>query len=100
MNADKTDYWENIYRERAVFRERMRLAMGMSLRPEDKAVHLTQGLAESNISEQYYEPPLMQVIPSACNACPINLYEVTNKFLTEERQYCLKQKRLLISSLS
>ena len=79
VNTDQTDYWENIYRERAVFRERMRLAMGMSLRPEDKAVHLTQGLEESNISEQYYEPPLMQVIPSACNACPVNLYEVTNK---------------------
>ena len=42
-------------------------------------MHLTQGLEESNISEKYYEPPLMQVIPSACNSCPVNRYEVTNK---------------------
>ena len=35
------------------------------LRPEDKPVHLTAGVQESNISEKYYEPPLMQVIPSA-----------------------------------
>ena len=53
--------------------------MGLSLRPENQPVHLTQGLEESNISEKYYEPPLMQVIPSACNACPENVYRVTDK---------------------
>ena len=42
-------------------------------------MHVTQGVEESNIDEKYYEPPLMQVIPSACNACPENRYEVTNK---------------------
>ena len=52
--------------------------MGLSLRPENKAVHLTDGLAASNIDEKYYEPPLMQVIPSACAACPPNKYIVTN----------------------
>ena len=54
--------------------------MGMSLRPENREHpgHLTQGLEESNIDEKYYEPPLMQVIPSACNACPENRYEVTS----------------------
>ncbi len=79
VDTDHPEYWESIYRERAVVRERMRLAMGMSLRPENQPVHVTQGLEESNISEKYYEPPLMQVIPSACNACPENDYEVTNR---------------------
>lgn len=79
INYDESVYRESVYRERAIVRERMRLAMGMSLRPEDRPVHLTQGLEESNISEKYYEPPLMQVIPSACNSCPENQYEVTNK---------------------
>ena len=55
------------------------MAMGMSLRPEDAPVHVSQGVEESNIAEKYYEPPLMQVIPSACNSCPENKYEVTNK---------------------
>ena len=52
----------------------------MSLRPEnrDRPGHLTEGLEESNIDEKYYEPPLMQVIPSACNACPENRYEITD----------------------
>lgn len=78
VDYDESEY-DSIYRERAITRERIRLAMGLSLRPENMPVHLTQGLEESNISDKYYEPPLMQVIPSACNACPENSYSVTNK---------------------
>ena len=58
-------YRESIYRARAVVRERLRLAMGLSLRPENKPVHLTAGVEASNISEKYYEPPLMQIGPDA-----------------------------------
>lgn len=80
VDYEETDYWENVYRDRATIRERLRLAMGMSLRPEnrDHPAHLTQGLEDSNIDEKYYEPPLMQVIPSACNACPESRYEITD----------------------
>lgn len=60
VDYDESEY-QNIYRERSIVRERLRLAMGMSLRPENRPVHLTQGLEESNISEKYYEPPLMQI---------------------------------------
>ena len=75
---ERAKYRDSIYRERAVASERVRLAMGLSLRPENKAVHLTEGLAASNVDEIYYEPPLMQVIPSACAACAPNKYEVSN----------------------
>ena len=71
-------YRESIWRERAICAERVRLAMGMSLRPEDQPVHVTAGITESNISEKYYEPPLMQVIPSACDACAVKRYKVTD----------------------
>lgn len=76
--GDTATYRESIYRERAIASERVRLAMGMSLRPEDKPVHVTSGLEESNIAEHYYEPPLMQVIPSACNKCEENIYRVSS----------------------
>ncbi len=79
VNQEEPVYRESIYRERSIVREQLRLAMGLSLRPENVPVHLTQGLMESNIDEKYYEPPLMQVIPSACNACPVNEYKVTNR---------------------
>ena len=71
-------YRESIYRERAIASERVRLAMGLSLRPENAPVHVTSGLSASNISDKYYEPPLMQVIPSACDMCEHNVYEVTD----------------------
>ena len=76
--GDVPTYRESIYRERAIAAERVRLAMGMSLRPQDKPVHVTSGLEESNVAEKYYEPPLMQVIPSACNLCEEKKYEVSN----------------------
>ena len=58
-------YRDSIYRERAIVGERL----GMSLNPADKPTRITKEIDESNISEKYYEPPLLQVIPSACNEC-------------------------------
>ena len=79
VNEDtKVKYRESVYRARSIVRERLRLAMGLSLRPENKPVHLTAGVEASNISEKYYEPPLMQVIPSGCESCEENKYEVSN----------------------
>lgn len=78
VNYEESPF-QSVYRERAIVRERLRMAMGLSLRPDNVHMHLTQGLKESNIDKKYYEPPLMQVIPSACNACPENEYSVTNK---------------------
>lgn len=77
--TEEPRFRESIYRERAIAAERVRLAMGMSLRPEDKPVHVTEGINQSDISDKYYEPPLMQVIPSACDKCPDNVYEVSNQ---------------------
>ncbi len=77
--TEEPRFRKNIYQERAVVAERVRLAMGMSLRPEDKPVHVTEGINQSDISNKYYEPPLMQVIPSACDKCPDNVYEVSDQ---------------------
>lgn len=79
ITEDEPKYRDSIYRERAVVSERIRLAMGMSLRPEDKPVHITANLNQIDIADKYYEPPLMQVIPSACEACDDNVYEVSNQ---------------------
>lgn len=83
-------YRESIYRERQIAAERVRLAMGLSLRPENKPVHITSGLSASNISDKYYEPPLMQVIPSACDKCPDNMYEVSNHCRNCVAHFCIK----------
>ncbi len=78
LGEEIDNYRINQYRKREIVRERLRLAMGMSLRAEDRPVPLTYGIEESNISDKYYEPPLVQVIPSACLACEENTYEVSN----------------------
>ncbi|MCR5788954.1 MAG: 4Fe-4S dicluster domain-containing protein [Lachnospiraceae bacterium] len=78
-SMDSSEDWGNIYRERAVIRERLRLALGIKLRPENKPVAVSAGVEESNVAEKYYEPPLLQVIPSACNACPENMYIVSDQ---------------------
>ena len=71
--SDVPVYRESIWRERAIAAERVRLALGLSLRPLDRPVHTTEGFEYSNISEKYYEPPLMQVIPSACDLSLIHI---------------------------
>lgn len=83
-------YRESIYRERQIASERVRLAMGMSLRPENKPVSLTAGMSKSNIAEKYYEPPLMQIIPSACDKCPDNEYVVSNQCRNCVSHACMK----------
>ena len=88
--SEEPRYRESIYRERQIAAERVRLAMGLSLRPANKPVHITAGIRESNISDKYYEPPLMQVIPSACDKCPDNEYEVTNICRNCVAHYCIK----------
>jgi len=87
--TETPQYRESVYRERAIASERVRLAMGMSLNPQDRPSHLTSGIDSSNISDKYYEPPLMQVIPSACDRCEENAYEVTNSCRGCVARYCI-----------
>ena len=52
VSDESNRYRESVYRSRAIIRERLRLAMGLSLRPENKPVHLTAGMEASNISDK------------------------------------------------
>lgn len=87
--TETPQYRESIYRERAIASERVRLAMGMSLNPQDRPANLTSGLSASNISDKYYEPPLMQVIPSACDRCEDNVYEISDQCRGCVSRYCM-----------
>ena len=69
---------ESVFLERAIVGERIRLAMGLPLRPVTEHSLLSDGVEESAIAEKYYDPPLINVIKYACNACAPTHYEVTN----------------------
>ena len=68
----------SIFLERAIVSERIRLAMGLSLRPLDESVPASDNLEHSMIADKYYEPPLINVIKFACNKCPEKIIKVTS----------------------
>ena len=55
-------YRDDIFLERAVVGERLRVAMGMSLRSITEHAPVSKGVEASVIEEKYYEPPLINVI--------------------------------------
>ena len=76
--GDRPLHRESVFLERAIAGERVRLAMGLSLRPADGRHLVSEGMDAAAIAEQYYEPPLINIIPYACHACPTNQYKVSN----------------------
>ena len=76
--GDQPLHRESVFLERAIAGERVRLAMGLSIRPVQTRTLMTEGMDQAAIAEQYYEPPLVNIIPYACHACPTNSYCVTD----------------------
>lgn len=69
---------EDIFRERAIAEEMLRLAMGMDIREMDRYTKITEGFDKINIAENAYEEPLVSVIKFACESCPTRAFFVTN----------------------
>ena len=82
--GDQPLHRESVFLERAIAGERVRLAMGLGVRPIQTRSLMTDGMDAAAVAEQYYEPPLVNIIPYACHACPTNQYRVT-----ESCQNCL-----------
>ncbi len=82
--GDRPLHRESVFLERAIASERVRLAMGLNIRPIQTRHLMTEGMNAAAVAEQYYEPPLINIIPYACHACPTNHYRVT-----ESCQNCL-----------
>ncbi len=82
--GDRPLHRESIFLERAIAGERVRLAMGLGLRPVQGRHLVSEGMDNAAIAQQYYEPPLVNIIPYACHACPTHQYRVT-----EHCQNCL-----------
>ncbi|MDD6211561.1 MAG: 4Fe-4S dicluster domain-containing protein [Clostridiales bacterium] len=71
-------YRESIFLERAIVGERLRVAMGMSIRNVAEHSLISQGVEASVTEEKYYEPPLIDVIKFACHSCPEKNIMITN----------------------
>ena len=82
--GDQPLHRESVFLERAIAGERVRLAMGLPIRPVQTRTLMTEGMDAAAVAEQYYEPPLINIISYACHICPTNQYRVT-----ESCQNCL-----------
>ncbi|MGI6688541.1 MAG: 4Fe-4S dicluster domain-containing protein [Christensenellales bacterium] len=71
-------YRESVFKERAIIRERIRLALGLPIRPAGMHQPLTEGMAACATSEKRLELPLINVIPFACEACPTDTVKVSD----------------------
>ncbi len=76
--GEDAHYRESVFKERAIIGERIRLALGLGLYPVDEPSPISEGIEDITIPEIYYEPPLINVIPFACDACPTRTVWVTN----------------------
>ncbi len=69
---------ENIYRERAVFGERLRLALGLDARTADVTGSITAGIEDVDVDTRVFHPPLVSVLKMACEACPEHHISITD----------------------
>ncbi len=78
LPGEESKYRESIFLERAIVRERLRVALGLSVRTAEDEGPISEGAEEATKAEKYYQPPLINIIKFACNKCPDNVMTVTN----------------------
>ena len=84
--GEVSTYRESVFLERAIVKERMRLAMGLPLRDVTEHAPVSKGAEECVLPEKYYQPPLINIIKFACHKCPDNVVAIT-----DQCQGCLAQ---------
>lgn len=77
--GEVSHYRESVFLERAIVRERLRLAMGLPLRTAAEHSVVYEGAEECVFPEKYYQPPLINIIKFACHSCPENQVVVTDQ---------------------
>ena len=68
----------DVFLERAIVQERVRLALGMSLQPAGEQSPVSAQIQEAATDQKYFEEPLVNIIPFACNACPPKQIRITD----------------------
>lgn len=71
-------YGDDIFRERAITGERLRLALGLNVRTAADMAPLDENIDLIDVAHRVYAPPLVNVISFACQACPTKGVQVTN----------------------
>lgn len=72
------NFRNDVFLERAIVGERLRLAMGLPSRSAAEHAPLSDNIGAADKAETYYTPPLINVIKFACNACKEKRVYVTD----------------------
>ena len=67
-----------MFLERAIVQERLRLALGMNLQSAEEQMPISASIQEAATDQKYFEEPLVNIIPFACNACPPKQVRITD----------------------
>ena len=76
--GEQPQYRDSVFKERAIIRERIRMALGLGMRPVDRHHSLTEDMEAADTTGKCLAEPLVNVIPFACEACPTDQFFVTN----------------------
>ena len=68
----------DVFLERAVVAARVKLALGMDLRPGAPRESLSQRIWDAATDQKFFQEPLVNIIPFACNACPEKQVRITD----------------------
>ncbi len=71
------NFRNDVFLERAIVGERLRLAMGLPCRGAGEHSPVSDNIEAADQPETYYTPPLINVIKFACNGCVEKRYLVT-----------------------
>lgn len=63
------NFRNDVFLERAIVGERLRLAMGLPCRTASEHAPLSDNIEAADRDETYYTPPLINIIKFACNGC-------------------------------
>ena len=68
----------DVFLDRAVVAARVKLALGMELHTDAPGEPLSQRIWDAATDQKYFEEPLVNIIPFACNACPEKHVRITD----------------------
>lgn len=78
IQGEVAHHRHDVFLERAIVQERVRLALGMNLQPAREQMPLSAAIHEADTDQKFFEEPLVNIIPFACNACPPKQIRITD----------------------
>ena len=78
IRGEVAKHRHDVFLERAIVRERVRLALGMNLQSAEEQMPISASINEAATDQKYFENPLVNIIPFACNACPPKQVRITD----------------------